>query len=86
VASELATVFKRYGIKRAYLFGSVTRGACSPGSDIDLYVEPVPPEKFWCLLHELEERAGQAIDLYCQRDDADFIGKIKRRGERIYEG
>ncbi|MBW1820114.1 MAG: nucleotidyltransferase domain-containing protein [Deltaproteobacteria bacterium] len=70
----------------AYIFGSVATGSCSPKSDIDLYVETVRPEDFWALRRDLEMRADQSIDLYCQRDDLVFVSKIKERDELIYEG
>ncbi|MBW2286163.1 MAG: nucleotidyltransferase domain-containing protein, partial [Deltaproteobacteria bacterium] len=61
----------------AYIFGSVATGSCSPGSDIDLYVEDIRPEMFWALWRDLEMRADQPVDLYCQLDDPVFVSIIK---------
>jgi len=78
-------VLARYGVRRAYIFGSVVHGMCSPGSDIDLYVEEVPGEQFWSLRRDLEEVSGFSVDLHNQSDDANFVSKIKKRGEIFYE-
>lgn len=78
-------VFARYGIGKAYIFGSVLHGVCSPGSDIDVYVEEVSGEQFWSLRRDLEEASGFSVDLHDQSDDPDFVSKIKKRGEIFYE-
>ena len=82
----LAPLFRRYGISRAYLFGSTIRGTSKKDSDLDIYVEGLPPEKYWDLWRDLEDWAGESVDLYCQRDDPVFVRKIKEKGELIYEG
>ena len=79
------SMLARYQVHRAYLFGSVQRGECREGADIDLYVEPLPVAKYWQLLHELEEATDFDIDLHAPGDDAAFIATIKDRGELIYE-
>ena len=79
------SMLARYQVHRAYLFGSVQRGECREGADIDLYVEPLPVAKYWQLLHELEEATDLDIDLHAPGDDAAFIATIKDRGELIYE-
>jgi len=79
-------LFKKYEVKRAYLFGSILRQSCLPNSDIDLYIEDLPAERYWDLWRDLEDKADQPIDLYCQLDDPIFVEKIKKRGELIYEG
>jgi predicted nucleotidyltransferase len=81
----LESVFIKYGVARAYVFGSVTSNSCRSDSDIDLYVEGVAPESYWDLWKETEEYTREHIDLYCDRDNHRFIEKIKERGELIYE-
>ena len=81
----LVPVFKKYGVRRAYLFGSLTRNVCSSRSDIDLYVEEVDNKLYWNMLRDLEDAATYDIDLYTQSDEAQFIKKIKERGIKIYE-
>lgn len=81
----LGPVFHKYGISRAYAFGSVLTKACRQDSDLDLYVEDLQPEQYWELWKELENQTGERVDLYCQRDEPRFIQKIKERGRLIYE-
>ena len=81
----LVPVFKKYGVRRAYLFGSLIRNICSSRSDIDLYVEEVDNKLYWNMLRDLEDAATYDIDLYTQSDEAQFIKKIKERGIKIYE-
>jgi len=81
----LVPIFQKYGVFRAYLFGSVTRNVCSSRSDIDLYVEEVDNIVYWNMLRDLEDAATYNIDLYTQSDEAKFIKKIKERGIKIYE-
>jgi len=47
VLSEAVTILKKHGAKRIILFGSLCReGRFHRGSDIDLAVEGIPPQKF----------------------------------------
>lgn len=82
----LESIFKKFGVKKAYLFGSTVRGSCLAQSDIDIYVEDLTGERYWQLWRVLEEVTGHSVDLYCQTDDTVFVKKIKERGEVIYEG
>lgn len=78
-------VFRRYGVCKVYLFGSVAAGTAGPRSDIDMLAMPVAAEAFWSLRRDLEAALGQRLDLYTQRDDPEFVRKIMERGELIYE-
>lgn len=49
-------VLKKYGVKRAALFGSVVRGTAKPTSDIDMLIDP--PDHF-----SLMDLAGLKVDL-----------------------
>ena len=85
IVDQFTGIFKKYGVKRAYLFGSIQKQSCLPSSDIDIYVEDLENEKYWKMWHDLEEAGNQPVDLYCQYDDPVFVEKIKQRGELIYE-
>ncbi|MDE2060733.1 MAG: nucleotidyltransferase family protein [candidate division NC10 bacterium] len=59
---------REFKVKRLDLFGSLTRGEVTAGSDVDLLVEfeepYLPPSKrFFGLLHYLEDTLGRKIDL-----------------------
>lgn len=78
-------VFKRFGIQKVVLFGSVADNRSGERSDIDLLVIPLSAESFWNCRRELEQELDFPIDLYTQDDDQTFINKILQRGEVIYE-
>lgn len=85
ILTRFSVIFRKYGIKKAYVFGSIQNNSCGPDSDIDLYIEDLEKVKYWRMCHDLEELAGHPVDLYCQFDDPVFIEKIKKRGELFYE-
>lgn len=62
IAERIVPVLKRYGIRKAGIFGSVVRGEETERSDIDLVV--ASPEKtslleFVHIKHELEDVLGR---------------------------
>ena len=81
----LFPVFKKYGVKVAYIFGSTIRKNCNFESDIDIYIEGVKDKLYWEIRRELEESSPYPIDVYTQSDNEQFIKKIKERGIKIYE-
>ena len=78
-------VFKKYGVTKAVIFGSVADGKGGRDSDIDLFVQPLTSEKFWDFRRELENEVGFTIDLYTGQDDPKFVSKILSRGTVVYE-
>jgi predicted nucleotidyltransferase len=60
----LTPIFLRNNVRRAVLFGSYGRGAASPKSDIDLYVDSgLRGLAFVGLLGEITDAADKNIDL-----------------------
>jgi len=63
----LATVCRRYAVRRLAVFGSAIRGDFAPGSDVDLLVEFEPKRTpgfgFFRLQAELAELFGRRVDL-----------------------
>lgn len=80
-----APVLRAYGVRDAWLFGSVAAGTAEPGSDLDLLVVPVTAVDFWPLRRDLEALLDCSLDLYTQDDDPVFVRKIMERGEPIRE-
>ena len=78
-------VFKKFGIRKVIVFGSVADGVCSEKSDIDVLVMPLKNRQYWDFRHELEEAVDLPIDLYTDSDDPILVEKIISRGETIYE-
>jgi len=79
------TVFRRYAIQKAILFGSVLDERCDNHSDIDLLVTPLASEEYGALRRDLESAFSAPVDLHTDRDDPQFVSKIKERGEIIFE-
>jgi predicted nucleotidyltransferase len=78
-------VFKKFGIRRVIVFGSVADGVCSEMSDLDILVMPLKNSQYWDFRHELEEAVDLPIDLYTDLDEPILVEKIVSRGETLYE-
>ncbi|MDM8551201.1 nucleotidyltransferase domain-containing protein [Desulfobacterales bacterium HSG2] len=78
-------VFRKFGIQKVWLFGSVISEKAERTSDMDILAIPLPGDQYWACMHELEEVVSYPIDLYTQGDDSEFTDKIMNRGEIIYE-
>lgn len=78
-------LFRRYGVRKAVLFGSTARGSGGSSPDIDLLVMPLPAERYWEFRRELEEALGCRLDLYTQADDPTFVDKVLRRGKVVFD-
>lgn len=64
--AKTAPIFRRYGVLRAGVFGSVARGEAKKTSDIDFYViypEGITLFDIGGLNYELEKKLGKKIDL-----------------------
>jgi len=78
-------IFKKYGISKVVLFGSVADGYCDLSSDLDILVQPLSCEKYWDFRREIENAIDSTVDLYTTSDDPVFVKKIFSRGETVYE-
>lgn len=66
IKRKILPVLKRYGVKRAGLFGSCVRGEIRENSDIDILVEieeDISLLDFVGIKLELEEALGRKVDL-----------------------
>ena len=66
IKSKVVPVLKRYGVKKAAIFGSVVRGEAEADSDIDILVEiesDMSLLDFVGLKIEIEEALGKKVDL-----------------------
>ncbi|GAK56027.1 nucleotidyltransferase domain protein [Candidatus Vecturithrix granuli] len=78
-------VFKKFGIHKVVLFGSVLTRRSTQTSDIDLLVLSLSSADYWKFRHELEQAIGYPVDIYTQDDEPVFVQKILQRGEIVYE-
>ena len=63
---EIRTILRSRGVRAARLFGSYARGEQTPGSDVDMLIDPEPGTSLLDVLrlkHELEARAGVRFEL-----------------------
>jgi len=66
IKDTLIEVLKKYGVKRAALFGSIVRGEATQDSDIDLLVEFEGRKSLLDLVGlklELQELLGREVDV-----------------------
>ena len=86
---ELRPVFVHYGIKKAVLFGSVSKGTNTENSDIDIMVDSnLKGLKFLGLLEEIRKVSGMEVDLidisHIEKNSA-VENEIRKTGKIIYE-
>ena len=79
----------KYGIKRAAVFGSVSRGDDRPESDVDLLVklgnQPMGMFKYMQFIEEVEETLGRKVDLVTEGSDKFLKPYILKDTKVIYE-
>jgi len=66
IKKKVMPVLKKYGVKRASIFGSAVRGEMREDSDVDILVEidkDISLLDFVALKLELEEVLGRKVDL-----------------------
>lgn len=87
--TELFPVFASYGVKKAVLFGSVSKGTNTEKSDVDIMVDSnLKGLEFLGLLEKIKQVVGVDVDLF----DVSHIEKnslveneILKTGTVIYE-
>ena len=66
IKKKIIPILKRYGVKKAAIFGSFVRGEAKKNSDIDILVEikkDISLLDFVGLKLEIEEAIGRKVDL-----------------------
>ena len=84
---------RKFDVARLAAFGSVSRGAGTASSDVDLLVEfrdpdRLPAGRFFGLLHQLEDSLGCKVDLLTPASlkNPYFKRRVLRSLVPIYEG
>lgn len=93
IKSVAVPACREFKVKKLDLFGSLTRGAGTAGSDVDLLVEFEEPhlhpsKRFFGLLHYLEDTLGCKIDLLTVSGlrNPYFRRKVLKERMNIYGG
>ena len=65
IKPKIVKILKKYGVKKAGIFGSYARGEQKKRSDIDILIQPAKGMgfAFFGLAVELEEKLGKKVDL-----------------------
>ena len=87
VARKAATILKeRFGATRVLVFGSLAHGAWfTPRSDIDLWVDGIPDEKFFHAEADVEAVAtGYKVDLVDSREcSPELLEQVEEEGVEL---
>jgi len=78
---KAAEVLKSFGATDVYLFGSVAKGTNNKGSDIDLAVSGIPPEKFFEAMGDTFGAIRREIDIVDLDEKTPFIDYLRSHGE-----
>jgi predicted nucleotidyltransferase len=76
-----AAVLKAAGAREVYVFGSAATGRLREGSDVDLAVSGLPPERFFEAMGEAGDALGRPLDLIDLDEASPFTRYLKQEGE-----
>lgn len=89
IQNKISPVLKKYGIKRAAVFGSVSRGDDNPKSDVDIMVslgKPMGMFAYMDLIREIEKKLDRKVDLVTENSINKFVRPyIQSDLKTIYE-
>ena len=88
IKNKIAEPAQRYGIQKAYLYGSYARGEAGAGSDIDICIEKGSLSTLFQLSNfrqDLEEILGNKVDVITTSGlSGDFRKRIEKELVLIY--
>ena len=89
IRHKITPVCRRYGIKKAFLFGSYSRGEAKESSDVDLRVERGEIDDLFTMISfrmDLKDALGKEVDLISvQPDSIDFCNNLSRDEVLLYD-
>ncbi len=90
IRHNFTPVAAKYGLRRAYLFGSYAKGLANENSDVDLLIEKGRPLSLLMLsgmLQDAREAIGLPVDIVTTTGvDDEFRSQIAGSEVLIYEG
>ncbi len=86
IVEQAAAALKEAGAREVYIFGSAATGPLREGSDIDLAVEGLPPERFWDAMSRAADVLRRPLDLIDLDEDTPFTRYLKEAGELVRVG
>ena len=89
IKERLSDVFKAHDVKKAYVFGSYSKGCACEDSDVDLYVDSdLHGFRFIELIEDVREALGKDVDVFSTRQidkGTPIESEICKYGVQIYE-
>lgn len=89
IKEKITPILLDYGVKKASVFGSVSRGDEGPNSDVDLLVElgedSMGMFKYMRFISTIEERLGRKVDLVTSGSGRFLMPYIIKDLKTIYE-
>ena len=89
IKEKISPILRAYGIKKASIFGSVSRGDDNPDSDVDLLIELGRPMDLYAyidLQDEIEKKLQKKVDIVTNKSLNKFIAPyIIQELKTIYE-
>ena len=90
IQEKISPILRAYGVKKASVFGSVSRGDDGPDSDVDLLVElgsrTMGIYEYMQLKDKLEQKLGKDVDLVSEGYINKFLEPyIRPELKTIYE-
>jgi len=78
---KAVAALKAAGAREVYLFGSATTGKLREGSDIDLAVSGLPPERFFEAMGDAGDILGRPFDLIDLDEPSPLTQYLREEGE-----
>lgn len=75
-----AALLTEAGAREVYVFGSAAAGRTHQGSDVDLAVAGLPPDRFFSTMARLENLFDCSVDLIDLDETTPFTEYLKRKG------
>lgn len=89
IRKSVAPICQRYGVSRAYLFGSYSRNEATEDSDVDIRIEKGRLRDLFALSGfrlDIVEALQKEVDVVSQLPDAqEFLDNLKRDEVLLYE-
>ena len=76
-----AAILQEEGAREVYVFGSAASGTLREGSDVDMAVSGLPPERFFRAMGRAGDVLRRPLDLVDLDEDSPFTRYLRQEGE-----